>query len=367
MTRDFVWSSIAKTMRSRMASFSSKVGSPFSMRHCTPKKSFLARRFWRLNFMDRGRSARYTEKTLMNANLHLHSRFSDGSLWPEDIALAAARQGLAAAALTDHDTMGGTQRFVAECSRLGILGITACEIDVSEPEIGYRSEMLGYFPGKAQAECAATGAMLAKVLDERKKRLEYYLYWARTIFRNDNLTMEDLQADKLAGSDPGKIDNMIGISWSKVDLFLYLKARRLLPPATTYKTFKKDWFLPGRFPKYKLSKPSVKECARAIHADGGFAVIPHFGHFWDDDFEKMDGQRDKVLSQLRYFRSAGADGIELYWYSGRKKTEVINEFVEAIARPLGYFFTFGSDCHGPGTEKNTIDKFSGDFAGFPPI
>ena len=317
--------------------------------------------------MDMLWTALYTGKTLMNANLHLHSRFSDGSLWPEDIALAAARLGLAAAALTDHDTMGGTGRFVAECSRLGLLGITACEIDVSEPEIGYRSEMLGYFPGKAQDECSATGAMLVKVLGERKKRLEYYLYWARTIFRRDDLTMDDLRTDKLAGSDPEKIGDMADVSWSKVDLFLYLKARRLLPPPTTYKTFKKEWFLPGRFPKYKLSKPGIKDCTRAIHADGGFAVIPHFGHFWDDDFERMDGQREKISSQLKFFRDRGADGIELYWYSGRKKTEAINELVEAIARPLGYFFTFGSDCHGPGTEKNTIDKFSGDFAGFPSI
>ncbi len=303
----------------------------------------------------------------MNANLHLHSRFSDGSLWPEDIALAAAREGLAAAALTDHDTMGGTGRFVAECSRLGIIGITACEIDVSEPEIGYRSEMLGYFPGKAQSECVATGNMLIQVLDERQKRLEYYLYWARTIFRRDDLTMEDLLADKLGGAGSERMDDLAGISWSKVDFFLYLKARRLLPPATTYKIFKNEWFVPGRFPKYKLSKPNLKDCARAIHADGGFAVIPHFGHFWDDDFERMDAHREKISSQLEYFRACGADGIELYWYSGKKKTEAINGLVEAIATPLGYFFTFGSDCHGPGTEKHTIDKFSGDFAGFPRI
>ena len=111
----------------------------------------------------------------MNANLHLHSRFSDGSLWPEEIALEAARLGLASAALTDHDTMGGADRFVAECARLGIAGVTACEIDVSEPEIEYKSEILAYFPGKASSGCPATRRMLETVLVERKKRLEYYL------------------------------------------------------------------------------------------------------------------------------------------------------------------------------------------------
>lgn len=301
----------------------------------------------------------------MNANLHLHSRFSDGSLWPEEIALEAARLGLAQAALTDHDTMGGADRFVAECVRLGIEGVTACEIDVSEPEIDYKSELLAYFPGKTSPECPATRMMLGKVLGERKKRLEYYLYWARTIFRREDLTIEDMLKDKLAGAKFDISKELGGISWSKVDLFLYLKARRLIPAYTTYKIFKKEWFVPGKFPKYKLSKPGVEDCVRSIHADGGFAVIPHFGHFWNDDNEDMELHNAKVSSQLEFFRSRGVDGIELYWYSNKKKTQAINELVEKMAKPLGFFFTFGSDCHGPGTDKYTIDKYSGDFPGFP--
>jgi histidinol phosphatase-like PHP family hydrolase len=301
----------------------------------------------------------------MNANLHLHSRFSDGSLWPEDIALGAARQGLAAAALTDHDTMGGADRFVDECARLGFVGITACEIDVSEPEIDYKSEILAYFPGKTVIGCPATRQILATVLGERKKRLEYYLYWARTIFRRDELTIENMLGDKLAGADRDKVGDLDAISWSKVDLFLYLKTRRLIPAYTTYKIFKKEWFAPGKFPKFKLSKPGVRECVCSIHADGGFAVIPHFGHFWNDDIEEMERRSDKIVSQLRFFRNCGVDGIELYWYSNRKKSQVINDIVERAARPFGFFFSYGSDCHGPGTDKYTIDKYSGDFAGFP--
>lgn len=301
----------------------------------------------------------------MKANLHLHSKFSDGSLWPEEIALGAAREGLEAAALTDHDTMGGTERFVDACARLGVLGFTACEIDVSEPEIEYKSEILGYFPGKASSECPATRSMLATVLGERKKRLEYYLYWARTIFRREDLTMDDVLGDKLAGMDRDKMEGLDSVSWSKVDLFLYLKARRLIPAYATYKGFKKEWFVPGKFPKYKLSKPGVRECVRSIHEDGGFAVVPHFGHFWNDDIDAMERRRDKISSQLGFFRNCGVDGIELYWYSGQKKTDEINGLMKEMAGPLGFFFTYGSDCHGPGTDKYTMDKFSGDFAGFP--
>jgi hypothetical protein len=301
----------------------------------------------------------------MKANLHLHSRFSDGSLWPEDIAQSAAHEGLALAALTDHDTLGGSERFAAACGELGVETVTACEIDVSEPEIGYKSELLGYFPGKGASSCRETRRMLGVVLGERKKRLEYYLYWARTIFRREDLTIEDLLKDKIAGGEPEASD-LADVSWSKVDLFLYLKTKKLLPAYMTYKLFKKEWFAPGKFPKYKLSKPNVRDCARSIRADGGCAVIPHFGHLWNDDIEEMERKREAIAGQLQFFRACGVEGIELYWYSGHKKTQAINDFVRRLAEPLGFFFTYGSDCHGPGTDKCTIDKFSGDFAGFPP-
>jgi len=300
----------------------------------------------------------------MKANLHLHSRFSDGSLWPEDIAQSAAHEGLALAALTDHDTLGGSERFAAACGELGLESVTACEIDVSEPEINYKSELLGYFPGKGASDCRETRRMLGVVLGERKKRLEYYLYWARMIFRREDLTIEDLLKDKVAGGE-SEAAGIADISWSKVDLFLYLKAKKHLPAYMTYKLFKKEWFVPGKFPKYKLSKPNVRDCARSIRADGGYAVIPHFGHLWNDDIEEMERKRETIAGQLQFFRDGGVEGIELYWYSGHKKTQAINDFVRGLAEPLGFFFTYGSDCHGPGTDKCTIDKFSGDFAGFP--
>jgi predicted metal-dependent phosphoesterase TrpH len=41
----------------------------------------------------------------MRTDLHLHSRYSDGSEWPEAIAARAAGLGLECVALTDHDSM----------------------------------------------------------------------------------------------------------------------------------------------------------------------------------------------------------------------------------------------------------------------
>ena len=301
----------------------------------------------------------------MNANLHLHSKFSDGSLWPEDIVRGAAHLGLKLIALTDHDTLGGSGRFAAECAAQGISCVTACEIDVADPAVGYKSELLAYFPGKSQPECVATGAMLQRVLDERRKRLDYYLYWARTFFKRNDLTLDDMVAGRIADDAAGSDKALPALSWSKVDLFLYLRSKKLVPAYMNYKLFKKEWMRPGRFPKYKLSKPDTTVCLAAVHADQGFSVIPHIGHLWNDDPEEMEKQERQVGALLEFFRERGVDGVELYWYSGNKKTRAINELVRRLAEPMGYFFTYGSDCHGPDTDKYTIDKFSGDFPGFP--
>ena len=46
-------------------------------------------------------------------DLHCHSTYSDGSLTPEQLVAEAAKIGLTALALTDHDTTAGLPRFSA--------------------------------------------------------------------------------------------------------------------------------------------------------------------------------------------------------------------------------------------------------------
>gem|GEM_PF-6596348 len=208
----------------------------------------------------------------MNANLHLHSKFSDGSLWPEDIVRGAAHLGLELIALTDHDTMGGSERFAAECAAQGLSCMTACEIDVADSAIGYKSELLAYFPGKTYLECNATRAMLARVLNERRKRLDYYLYWARVFFKREDLSLEDMiqrrKADGMVSNEELSI-----LSWSKVDLFLYLRSKKLVPAYMNYKLFKKNGCGLGGFPNINYPNPIPSlvwlQCMRI----GGFRLF----------------------------------------------------------------------------------------------
>src|SRR3712207_1063558 len=79
------------------------------------------------------------------AELHCHSNFSflDGASHPEELVEEAARLGLDAIALTDHDGMYGVVRFAEAAAELGVrtvfgtelsLGLTAPQNGVADPE-----------------------------------------------------------------------------------------------------------------------------------------------------------------------------------------------------------------------------------------
>jgi len=63
-------------------------------------------------------------------DLHTHSTFSDGSLTPEQLVIEAEKAELSAIALTDHDSVEGTDRFIAACRKSPVRGIPGVEISV---------------------------------------------------------------------------------------------------------------------------------------------------------------------------------------------------------------------------------------------
>ncbi len=73
----------------------------------------------------------------------MHSTASDGSLPPEQVVARAAAAGLAAVALTDHDTVAGLPAALAAGARLGIRVVSGCEFSVLAP--WGEMHVLGYF------------------------------------------------------------------------------------------------------------------------------------------------------------------------------------------------------------------------------
>ena len=68
---------------------------------------------------------------ILNADLHCHSKVSDGTLEPEALAARAKANGVELWALTDHDEIGGQQRALDAALALGMPYLTGTEISVT--------------------------------------------------------------------------------------------------------------------------------------------------------------------------------------------------------------------------------------------
>lgn len=78
----------------------------------------------------------------MFVDLHIHSYFSDGAQTPEQAALACRDSGVGLAALCDHNSWLGCERFAAACEDLGVQSIRGAEFDCRWQ--GYHLHILGY-------------------------------------------------------------------------------------------------------------------------------------------------------------------------------------------------------------------------------
>lgn len=87
---------------------------------------------------------------LTNADLHCHSRVSDGTLEPEALAARARAHGVELWALTDHDEVGGLERARAAASAQGLAFLSGVEISVSFADVTVHILGLGFDEHDAQ-------------------------------------------------------------------------------------------------------------------------------------------------------------------------------------------------------------------------
>ncbi|MFQ3546768.1 MAG: PHP domain-containing protein [Termitinemataceae bacterium] len=302
----------------------------------------------------------------MKANLHLHSRISDGTEWPQEIAERAYRTGLSLVALTDHDSLAGVVEFQNAAEKLGLTAVPAVEIDCIAPEIEYKSELLAYFPvssggvsaGRSSCPYQQTQEMLLSVIKNRYNYVRASIQKAQRHFVAVHLRFDDFLKHKRSGRPELPIE---AFSFSKVDLFLFFKSKGIIDQNISYRAFKKAYLETGLLSGSPYNKLHCQQVVETVHADGGLVVLPHFGHEFDDQIQTIKTNRKRFLKLLDYFVELGIDGIELYWYRN-EDTIAINKLIAGEAKKRNLFLTYGSDCHGPGSGKETMNEFYGDMS-----
>jgi predicted metal-dependent phosphoesterase TrpH len=242
-------------------------------------------------------------------DLHLHSTCSDGSDSPARVVERAAALGIAAIALTDHDTLGGVSEAAAAAERLGLGFVPA--VEVSTHFSGREIHVLAY---GVQPGHAAFEAFLAPVREGRATRATAILVRLRDL--GFEIAMDDV-----AGSVG---EHSVG----RMHIALLLKQRG--HTKTTQEGF--DRYLNFGRPAYVPKPlPPTAEAITVIQAAGGLAVLAH------------PGLGKSTHKQLPKLLALPFDGIEAYHIAHTPaQTE---RFLHAAAE-RGLLITGGSDCHG---------------------
>jgi predicted metal-dependent phosphoesterase TrpH len=245
------------------------------------------------------------------ADLHIHSRASDGTFTPAQTAENAARLGLKAMSLTDHDTVAGVAEAIEAGKKAGIKVIPGIEMG---SDIGGRDiHVLGYF-------VAYQDTAFLRYLDElEEKRL------VRAEEMCANLTKAGIKVslDDAKAQTSGKILTRAHIARAVVAKGY---AHTINEVFTEYLGNGKPCFVP----KYNLSSADVIE---AIISAGGIPVLAH------PKLSKIDYAISDLVEE-------GLAGLEVYCIDHNQAD--IKRYLEK-AEKYDLVVTGGSDCHGPHT------------------
>lgn len=247
-------------------------------------------------------------------DLHLHSTASDGLNEPADVVRAAATAGLAAIALTDHDTVDGIPEAAAEAILHGIELVPGVELSAHEG-----NEEL-HLLGLHLDDLAAMRQALGVYRDARRDRAEQMV--KKLNDAGVRITFQDVlaEAGDAAIGRPHVARAMVQSGWAMDlrDAFeRYLGAGK-----------------PAYLDKRRLG---VREAVELVHRCGGIAVLAHPGP-WGS------------VARVRTLAGMGMDGIEVLHpsHSGEERTRLA-----ALADHLGLVPSGGSDSHG-GPDRSRV-------------
>ena len=247
-------------------------------------------------------------------DLHTHTVFSDGSQTPTELVAEAARLGLTALAITDHDTVDGLGEGVAAGKRLGVRVVPGVEINLEHEQV--TMDLLGYFIGSWPSdELNQQLAELRAFRDERNAKIVARL--AELGYPIDPAELESLAENGAVGRPHiGEAMRRHGHVQSIAEAF-----QRFLRRGA-----------PAWVDRQRLSLPRA---VKLLRASGGLPVLAHPGIIRTD----AAGLERIVRSAARL----GLAGIECYYPLHDEAT--VDNCLSLAAR-YALTPTGGSDYHG---------------------
>ena len=247
-------------------------------------------------------------------DLHLHSTYSDGTNTPEELVALAAEAGLAAAVLTDHDTMEGTPRFLAAARAAGLRSLAGMEISADVP---HRTvHLLAYGCDPSEPRLAAALARVRDGRAERNARILEKLAKLGCPVMMDEVRAEAGNAEVVGRPHIAAALVRRGFAEDRVDAF-----RRFLGRGA-----------PAYAERFRLSP---EEALSLVAGAGGVVSLAH---------PASTGYNPAELRRfVGHLAEHGLAGIECL-YTGYLPNQV-EEYV-GLAREFGLLVTGGTDYHG---------------------
>jgi 3',5'-nucleoside bisphosphate phosphatase len=248
-------------------------------------------------------------------DLHAHSTASDGSRAPADVIREAKRIGLAAIALTDHDTVAGIPEAAVVGEELGVRVVPGVELSAVEGDV--ETHILGLH----LSDTRELEAKLIALREMRRTRAERMVKRLNELGVRIELASVLEQAAGGAVGRPHVARAMIAEGWAVDfrDAF--------------------DRYLGNGRPAYVTKERlAVSEATALIHRAGGLAILAHPSH-------------SGTLERIAAFVEQGMDGVEVRHPShSADDTARLAALVEHFSLvPSG-----GSDWHGSSDGPRTL-------------
>ena len=256
----------------------------------------------------------------MRADMHVHTRASDGLLSPEEAVKTAAANGLKMLAVTDHDTTFNTAKVNTYCQNAGIIGINGIEVSAYIDNVKVHTLGYGFDLNNTQFK-----AFLNELYEGSLRRTEQIISNLNAC--GINLKFEDAAAERISDKTPIHVMHIARAA---------VKKRYAENPFT----FHKKYLSPSAPAFSNICRPSPERAVEVINAAGGFAVIAHPG--------RIELPKTELYSLISRLAQAGLSGIEAV-YSSHTVTETA--YFKEIAEEFGLLVTGGSDTHFSGGNR----------------
>lgn len=242
------------------------------------------------------------------ADLHLHTIYSDGSYTPQTLIDEAAKSGLSAVSVTEHDSVDSTELVMACARARGLEAIAGVELTAEHNE--REIHILGYL---VDYESHSFKEKIAVSQQVRMDRVHHILKKLRAL----NIVLDPSKVFALATK--GTVGRL-HIAKALVSEGLVGSIREVF-----------EKYLGDKGPAYVAGfRFSVYEAAKIIKDAGGIPVLAHPHVLENNDL-------------IPYFAEQGVMGIEAFY--GEYPEETVH-FYQQIAQKLNLLVTGGSDFHG---------------------